>query len=84
MRVVKYDIDRCVIVLSVRELCYLATRHGDLGSRSGSMIEKAKIGREVHSSLQKARGVKYKPEVSLTNTTRYGDIYYEVSGRYYS
>ena len=81
MRVVKYDIDRCAIVLSVRELCYLATRHGDLGSRSGSMIEKAKIGREVHSSLQKARGVKYKPEVSLTNTTRYGDIYYEVSGR---
>ena len=77
----KYEIDRCALAISVRELCYLATRHGDLGSRSGSMIEKARIGREVHTELQRSRGVMYKPEVSLTNTTFYGGIHYEVSGR---
>ena len=72
VRVMKYEIDRCALAISVRELCYLATRHGDLGSRSGSMIEKARIGREVHTELQRSRGVMYKPEVSLTNTTFYG------------
>ena len=79
--IMKYEIDRCALAISVRELCYLACRHGDLGSRSGSMAEKAKLGREVHTELQKARGVMYKPEVTLANTTLYGGIYYEVSGR---
>ena len=70
----KYEIDRCALAVSVRELCYLACRHGDLGSRSGSMAEKAKLGKEVHTELQKARGGMYKPEVTLTNTTRDGGI----------
>jgi len=82
---VKYDVERRTCVLSVRELCYLACRHGDLGSRSGAMAEKARdsarIGREVHTAIQKARGLLYKAEVCLTNSTEYGDICYEVSGR---
>ena len=82
---VKYDVDRRTCVISVRELCYLACRHGNLGSRSGAMADKvrdsARIGREVHTALQKARGLLYKAEVSLTNTTCFGNIFYEVSGR---
>lgn len=81
VRVVKYEIDRCALAVSVRELCYLACRHGDLGSRSGSMTEQAKIGREVHTMLQNERGALYNAEVALRNTTLLGGIHYEVSGR---
>ncbi len=77
----KYEINRCALAISVRELCYLACRHGDLGSRSGAMAEQAKIGREAHTMLQKERGATYTAEVPLENTTLLGGIHYEVSGR---
>ena len=81
----KYDAERCELAMSVRELSYLATRHGDLGSKSGSYPEKAReradTGREIHTALQKARGVMYKAEVPLMNTSLHGDLYYCVSGR---
>lgn len=81
----KYDAEKHECAVSVRELCFLATRHGDLGSKSGSFPEKAReraeIGREVHTALQRSRGMMYKAELPLMNVTKLGEIFYKVSGR---
>ena len=72
-------------MLSVSELCYLVCRHGDLGTAAGAPPEKARdkaaVGRQVHTALQKARGVGYKAEYPLSATVTYGDMIYSVSGR---
>ena len=81
---VKYDADRCVIQISVRELCSIALKSGNIDSRRPSPFSKnygEKTPAELHSELQKSRKGNYQREVSLLNTTLYGDVYYEVSGR---
>ncbi len=80
----RYDIDSCALIASVREICALATKSGDIDSRRPSPFSakySEKTPAEIHSALQKSRGGEYQREVVLTNTTLCGDIYYQVSGR---
>ena len=79
----KYDAERAVVLLSVGELCSLALLEGDLNLRHGKRFssERAAIGARVHRKLQSEAGAMYEPEVSMTNTTLYKDISFEVSGR---
>ena len=82
--VVRYDMERSALVVSVRELCYLALHYGSLGLGTGTVNasrDAASLGREVHTALQKERGACYTAEVVLENTTFFGGIHYEVSGR---
>lgn len=78
---VKYITDRCAVAMSVRELCSLALKSGDLDSRRPSPFSRDEARNEKHSALQKSRKGSYQREVSLQSTTLFGDIYYEVSGR---
>lgn len=81
----KYDIERAAVTLSVGELCALALMGGDLDLRPGRSrrfsIERAAVGAKVHRKLQAEAGVLYDAEVSMTNTTLYHGITFEVSGR---
>ncbi len=81
----RYDADRAVIKLSVRELCALALQSGDLDLRPGMTrrfsAERAAIGAKVHRALQAQAGVLYDAEVSMTSTTLHHGISFEVSGR---
>ena len=81
----KYDIERAVVTLSVGELCALALTGGDLDLRPGMTkrysAERAAIGAKVHHKLQAEAGVMYDSEVSMTNTTVFHDVTFEVSGR---
>lgn len=81
----KYDVEIAAIRLSVRELCERALIAGDLDLRPGMSrrpsFERAAVGAAVHRKLQKEAGKAYFAEVSLSNTTLYQGISYEVSGR---
>ncbi len=77
----RYEKDRCAFALSVRELCALALKSGSIDSRRPPRDRDERTPAEIHSALQKSRGGGYVRELSLQNTTLYGDIYYEVSGR---
>ncbi len=81
----RYDANRAVMLLSVRELCAYALRDADLDLRHASgraaMLERAAIGAKVHRKLQDAAGAEYMPEVSLSHTYYYNGIAYEISGR---
>ena len=81
----KYDLERAVVTLSVTELCALALLAGDLDLRPGMtkrfLAERAQIGAKVHRKLQVEAGVQYDAEVSLSNTTLFHGIAFEVSGR---
>ena len=52
----RYDANRAVMLLSVRELCAYALRDADLDLRHASgraaMLERAAIGAKVHRKLQ--------------------------------
>ena len=81
----RYDLDRAVVTLSVTELCDMALTCGDLDLRPGHghrpSAARAAIGAKVHRKLQAEAGVLYDGEVAMTNTTVYGGISFEVSGR---
>ncbi len=77
----KYNSDTCTVELSVRSLCTLAIRCGDLDSRSKGLSEALTRGSELHRKTQTAAALSYIPEVSLLNTTLFDGIYYTVSGR---
>ncbi len=71
------------IELSVRELCALAFRSGDLDTRlpPTSRAEASRIGREMHKRLQKEHGEGYHPEVTLRHEFRLDGLTFSVSGR---
>ena len=80
----KYDVEKAAILLSVRELCELALRGGDLDLRFGGKIfspERAALGSQVHRRLQAEAGCNYRAEVPMTSTVLYHNICFEVSGR---
>ena len=80
----RYDAERCVIILSVGELCSRAFLPMHLDLRPGAWKrspERAEMGREAHKRIQKNGGADYRAEVSLCNTTLYDEICYEISGR---
>lgn len=76
----KYNTDSCAVELSVRELCEWALPSGDLG---GANFNAAALteGREIHKKLQAEAEGFYNPEVTLTNTVSFNNVYYTVSGR---
>ena len=80
----KYDVERAAVLLSVRELCELALRSGDLDLRFGGKgisFEKANLGSQIHRKIQGNAGAFYQAEVFMTSTTLYHNICFEVSGR---
>ena len=78
----EYNINTASVELSVRELCARALGGGDLEYGGGrALAERGRIGADVHRRIQNERGARYRAEVPLTNTTRYGDLTYTVSGR---
>jgi len=77
---VRYDIESCAIVASVREMCALAFRSGDIDSRRPPR-DNGEPPSKLHSALQKSRGELYNREYPLLNVSKYGELYYQVSGR---
>lgn len=77
----KYNSNTCTIELSVRFLCALAVKSGDIDARRPRSTEALLLGGEIHRRLQAEAGGYYSPEVTLTNTTLRGGMYYTVSGR---
>ena len=81
----KYELERAAVTLSVTELCSLALMGGDIDLRPGHgqrpLWVRAVIGTRVHQRLQAEAGMRYDPEVALSNTTLYHNLSFEVSGR---
>ena len=77
----RYNEETCAIEMSVRLLCETALMRGALDSSRRSSREAMADGARIHRKLQAEAGGYYNPEVSLTNTSSYGGLYYTVSGR---
>ena len=78
----KYNINTASIEMSVRELCARTLGGGDLEYGGGrALAERGRIGADIHRQIQSERGAYYRAEVPMTNTTRYGELTYTVSGR---
>ena len=77
----RYNADRCAIETSVRRLCALTARGGDLDSPPLVGLEAFSSAIHIHQRLQGEAGGLYSPEVSLVNTTLWDGMYYTVSGR---
>ena len=77
----RYNTENGALELSVRELCALAHRGGNLDTGAPHHRREAmQRGSELHRSLQRA-GENYTPEVTLRNTMTYRGICYTVEGR---
>ncbi len=76
----RYCEETCAVELSVRLLCELALRGGDLGGYRPD-AEAGADGIAIHKKLQAEAGGFYNAEVPLQNTTLYHDLHYTVSGR---
>ncbi|MBQ9783263.1 MAG: ATP-dependent DNA helicase [Clostridia bacterium] len=77
----RYNPNTCAVELSVRLLCEMALKSGDLGGFHGAGVEAMADGAAMHRKLQAEAGGYYNPEVSLQNTTLLSGIYFTVSGR---
>lgn len=80
----RYDVERAVVMLSVRELCSLATAGGDLDLRPGkSRFSNARAmqGMEAHKQVRAQIHERYDCEVPLTDRSFLGDLAFEVKGR---
>lgn len=77
----RYNTENGALEMSVRELCALAHRSGNLDTGfSHRRREAMRQGAELHRSLQTAQG-NYTPEVTVRNTMTYRGICYTVEGR---
>ena len=77
----RYNTERCAVELSVRELCAMAHKSGDLDAAAPHRhTENMRKGGELHRSLQKAEK-NYRAEVFLRHTTVHHGISYTVEGR---
>ena len=72
----RYDTERCALVASADEVCDLVFRSGNLDSRR-PFSEKNALG--IQSELEKSKGALYSRDRSFLNTSKYADIYYEIS-----
>ena len=78
----EYNINTASVELSVRELCARTLGGGDLEYGGGrALAERGRIGADIHRRIQSERSGRYRAEVPLSNTTRYGELTYTVSGR---
>ena len=70
----RYNNDTCVVELSVRELCGLAHRSGNLdAAHPQRRFDAMRRGSELHRDLQKGQE-NYTAEVSLCNTLTHHGI----------
>ncbi len=76
----RYNDQTCSVELSVRLLCEMALRGGDLGGYRPD-VEARADGAAVHRRLQAEAGGFYNAEYFLQNTTLYHDLHFTVSGR---
>ncbi|MBQ8358065.1 MAG: ATP-dependent DNA helicase [Clostridia bacterium] len=77
----RYNKDTCAMELSVRELCALAHKSGNLDAGAPHRrFDAMRKGSEIHRSVQ-ATEKNYNAEVFLRNTTIYHGISYTVEGR---
>ena len=76
----KYNKNSKAIEMSVRSLCSLAVKHGNIDYRY-SNEERSISGGDAHRKLQAEAGGYYDPEVTLVNTMLHDGIYYTVRGR---
>ena len=72
----RYDTERCALVASADEVCDLVFRSGNLDSRR-PFSEKNALG--IQSELEKSKGALYSRDRSFLNTSKYADMYYEIS-----
>ena len=78
----EYNMNTASIELSVRELCARVLNSGDLEYGGGrALAERGRLGADIHRRIQRERSARYRAEVPLCNTTRYGELTYTVSGR---
>lgn len=79
----RYSAEHDAVLLSVRELCALAFRTGDLDLRSSGRagIGRLALGREVHQLLESRAGEGAEIEVALSDTTEFRGLHYQVTGR---
>ncbi len=78
-----YKADRCAVSMRVRELCACALKSGSIDSSRPSPYSKKyreKSREKIVTELQKSRGGSYIKSRALQNTSKYGDIYYELEG----
>ncbi len=68
-----------IIKLSVRELTDFILRTGSVDSRSG--VARMLEGTRLHGIIQSRQGKGYRREVSLAQTFRLDELYFELSGR---
>ena len=73
----RYDTERCAVVASVSEVCDLVFRSGDLDSRRQTAAQDLS---KFRSELEKNKGALYNREKPVLNTSKYGELYYEISG----
>lgn len=81
MGAMRYNSDTCAVELSVRALCEMTVKHGDLGGAPFGHTKAMADGGAIHRKLQAQAGGFYNSEVTLSNTMLYGGIYFTVSGR---
>ncbi|MBE6577916.1 MAG: ATP-dependent DNA helicase [Ruminococcaceae bacterium] len=77
----RYNSNTCTVDMSVRSLCALVAKSGDLDASRFTNVEALISGTKVHKKLQKEAGGFYNAEVTLTNTTLCDGLYFTVSGR---
>ena len=78
----RYCEERATLECSVRDLCALAMRSGDLDRGAyRSAFSRMQEGAALHRELQAAMGPEYKPEVPFSPAVLCDGLTYTVSGR---
>jgi len=76
----RYHQETCSVELSVELLCETACKSGDLGRRSRVAFGAPQDGALLQKIWEQAKGA-YLSLVELSNTVKYGELYYTVSGK---
>lgn len=76
----QYKADTCTVELSVRLLCRIAFRQGDLGVYRVRDSER-EADRDAYKKIQANADGFYRAEVTLGNTTLYDGIHFAVEGK---
>lgn len=78
----RYCEERATLECSVRDLCALALRSGDLDRGAyRAVFSRMQEGAALHRELQAAMGPEYKPEVPFSHAVLCDGLTYTVSGR---
>lgn len=75
----KYNGSTCTVELTVRELCALVLKSGDLNSKRGTRIAECRSA-DIYERLQRDAGGYYTSDTAVVSTVLFNGIYYTVSG----